>query len=84
MKNLIASSISLKFFDPIKRTKVTCDASQYGLGATLEQFYGDRWLPIAFASRTMTSAEQNYSQLEKINFIYCLWLLEISRIFIWS
>ena len=38
---------------------------RHKMGATLEQLHGDKWLPIAFASRTMTSAEQNYSQLEK-------------------
>ena len=30
LKNLIASSTSLDFFDPVKQTKVTCDASQNG------------------------------------------------------
>jgi len=45
-------------------TKITCDASQHGLGATLKQQVGDEWHPVFFASRTMTSSEIN-CQLEK-------------------
>ncbi len=45
--------------------KVTSDASQAGLGATLENYHEGQWYPIAFASRTMTSSERNYCQMEK-------------------
>ena len=65
MKELISDHICLKFFDPKLKTKVTCDASKFGLGATLEQKYDDQWFPIAFKSRSCTQAEQNYSTIEK-------------------
>ena len=55
----------MKFFDPKLQTKITCDASKFGLGATLEQKFNNIWEPIAFASRTLTRAESNYCQLEK-------------------
>ena len=55
----------MKFFDPKLQTKITCDASKCGLGATLEQKFSDIWEPIAFASQTLTPVEINYCQLEK-------------------
>ena len=65
IKQIISRNISLKFFDPALQTKVTCDSSKVGLGATLEQKYSDGWHPIAFKSRSCTSAERNYSPLER-------------------
>ena len=38
-----------------------CDASQAGLGACLVQ----DGKPVAFASRSLSSAEKNYAQIEK-------------------
>ena len=65
LKSTISNCASLKFFDPKLQTKITSDASKFGLGATLEQKFNDNWEPIAFASRTLTPAEISYCQLEK-------------------
>ena len=35
------------------------------MGAILEQNHNNSWLPIAFASHTLTQSKQNYCQLEK-------------------
>ena len=51
----------LKFYDPGAEVTLQCDASEYGLGATLLQ--GGQ--PVAFASRTLSRTERNYAQLEK-------------------
>lgn len=48
-------------FDPTKEIIVQCDASQNGLGCGLLQ----EGKPISFASRSLTSAERNYAQIEK-------------------
>ncbi len=53
-------------FDIANQTRITCDASHDGLGATLEQL--DKatmeWRPITFASRFLNSAELKYSTNE--------------------
>lgn len=65
IKEIISRDISLKFFDPDLPTKITCDSSKIGLGATLEQQYPDGWHPIAFKSRVCSPAEKNYCPLER-------------------
>ena len=50
-----------KFFDPAKPVKPQVDAFKAGLGPYILQ---DEHL-IAYVSRSLTPAEENYSQIEK-------------------
>ena len=59
LKDMATNYPTLKYFDPLKPTKISVDASSKG--AVLLQ--DDH--PIAYASKSLTPAQQNYAQIEK-------------------
>ena len=67
VKKLLVSSEVLIHYDPKKPLVLAVDASSHGLGAVIShQMDGaNQERPIAYASRTLTSAERNYSMIEK-------------------
>ena len=65
-KKQLTSACILTHFNPNLPIALAADASAYGVGAVISHIFSDGFeLPIAFAFRTLTSAEKNYSQLEK-------------------
>ena len=66
LKSKLASTEVLAHYDPDLPIKLDCDASAYGIGAVVSHVLSDKTeCPIAYASRTLTSSEKNYPQIEK-------------------
>ena len=63
VKEVLTSSpgLILSYYDPTKDLTLQVDASQYCLGAVLLQ--NDK--PVAYASKSLTTSEINYAQIEK-------------------
>ncbi|XP_056132705.1 uncharacterized protein K02A2.6-like [Lampris incognitus] len=56
----------LTHYDETKPLAIVCDALPYGLGALLFHMESNGWeAPIVFASRTLSSTERNYAQIDK-------------------
>ena len=66
LKDEICSHRVLAHYDVNAKTKISADASAYGLGAVLLQSHdGATWRPVAFASRALSETESRYAQIEK-------------------
>ena len=66
IKRAVTGDTCLALYDPAKPTKVSADASSYGLGAVISQMQdGGVWRPVAFQSRALSDTEQRYAQIEK-------------------
>ena len=65
IKEEVTSTRVLALYDLNRESKVSADASSYGLGGALLQLHGEHWRPVAFASRALTETESRYSQIEK-------------------
>ena len=75
IKSQIAKIVENKHFDVDMETRVKCDASKLGLGATLEQKTENIWHTIAFASRFLNTVEHRYSTNE-LELLAVVWSLE--------
>ena len=65
-KEVLSSEQVLVHYDPQKPLILSVDASPYGIGAVLSHLMEDgSERPVEFASRTLSSAERNYAQIEK-------------------
>ena len=66
VKKCLSSSDTLVHFDPFKPIGISCDASCKGLGVVLyHKMANGSERAIAYASKSLSEAEQRYSQIEK-------------------
>ena len=67
IKNCFKTNNVLNLFNPKYETMLETDSSGYGLGAVLCQRKNSNfdWHPVQFISRTLNTAEQNYSNIER-------------------
>ena len=61
----------LALYDPLAKSKISADGSLYGLGTVLLQQQGEKWIPVAYASRFMTDAEHRHAQIQEALAITC-------------
>ena len=61
LKKAVMSTPVLRYYNLQEEVTLQCDASQFGLGATLLQ----NGQPVAYASPALTAAETRYAQIEK-------------------
>ena len=64
-KTALGNATLLHHPQPNAPTSLTVDASDKGIGATLEQRHGRVWVPLAFFSRKLSEAEKKYSAFDK-------------------
>ena len=76
IKNAVANISKLYYYDANRETRVICDASHNGLGATLEQqTYEGSWVPISFASRYLNIQEKKYATNE-LDLLAVVWAVD--------
>ena len=75
IKQRIKQTIENKHFDTTKETRIKCDASNKGLGASIKQKHGNIWHRIAFASRFLNNYESRYSRNE-LELLAVVWAVE--------
>lgn len=64
-KNLLSNEPLLQYPDFDQPFNLTTDASNFAIGAVLSQGPIGKDRPVAYASRTLSESEQNYSTIEK-------------------
>jgi hypothetical protein len=64
---VLCSAPVLKLFDKSLATRVVCDASNYCVGAVLEQQDAatGKWHPVEFFSKRLSSSERNYCATDR-------------------
>ena len=73
MKKALCSTPVLRLFDKSLETRVVADASNYCVGAVLEQrSESGNWHPIEYFSKRLTSSERNYSATDREFVAICL------------
>ena len=86
-KQMAGNMATLIHYDPNKELVLTTDASPVGLGACLSHRVSEgkktRLRAIAYASRSLTSAEKNYAQFEREG-LAVIWAIKYFRQFVYG
>jgi hypothetical protein len=83
LKDILCNEPLLQYLDFEKDFIVTCDASSNGIGSVLSQGTIGEDLPVAYASRVLTTREKNYSTIER-ELTAIVWACKQFRPYIWG
>jgi len=85
LKQALASTPVMAYFDPSKSTELIVDASPVGLGAMLTQRtnVSEEHQVVSYASRALSSVEQRYSQTER-EALAIVWACEHFHLYIYG
>ncbi|GFU45198.1 transposon Tf2-6 polyprotein [Trichonephila clavipes] len=83
LKKALTSDPVLGMYDKRASTEIHTDASGYGIGAVLVQIQNNVEKVIAYASRTLTKAEKNYSTTER-ECLAIVWATNKFRLYIFG
>ena len=76
IKAAVANITKIQYYDRKLLTRVKCDASHSGLGASLEQQnWEGEWIPIAFASRYLNTQEKKYT-INELELLAVVWSVD--------
>ena len=64
-KECLIKATELNFPTPDAPTSISTDASETGIGATLQQYVDGKWKPLAFFSKKFNEAESKYSTFDR-------------------
>ena len=65
LKAILTDLVALKFYNPSYKLQLTTDASDVGIGAVLHQISDKGLEPLEFFSRTLNTAQRNYSAFDR-------------------
>jgi transposase InsO family protein len=85
LRHVLANAPVTAYFDPEKTSEISVDASPVGLGAILAQIDPTTKVKriIAYASRSLTTTEQRYSQTER-EALAVVWACEHFHLYIYG
>ena len=76
IKSSLTKAPVLALYNPNRETKISADATSFGLGGILLQKQDDEsWRPVVFISRALTPVECRYAQIEK-EALFLTWACE--------
>ena len=60
-KSLLTNAITLNYPDPNAPLAISCDASKFALGASLDQYVDGAWRPLGLWSKALKPQQQKYT-----------------------
>ena len=81
LKKVVSNTSALAYYDPNLETTLSVDASSYGLGGVLLQRHNGNQRPVAYCSRSLSSNEKQWAQIEK-ECLAAAWATEKFHIFL--